>query len=53
MLIQYVSKNLGAAKIATIERANTIIDECRSQGYELTLRQLYYQFVAAALLPTI
>ena len=29
----------------TVVRANTIIDDLGAQGYTLTLRQLYYQFV--------
>ena len=29
-----------------IEKANSIIDSYRKQGYVLTLRQLYYQFVS-------
>ena len=33
-----------------IEQANRIIDEYRRQGLDLTLRQLYYQFVARGLL---
>lgn len=33
-----------------IEMANTIIDEYDMQGYTLTLRQLYYQFVGRGLL---
>lgn len=31
--------------------ANSIIDEFAEQGYELTLRQLYYQFVGKDLIP--
>lgn len=34
-----------------IEQANTIIAEYSRQGFDLTLRQLYYQFVARGLLP--
>jgi hypothetical protein len=36
--------------MAVIEQANTIIVEYLSQGFMLTLRQLFYQFVARALL---
>lgn len=35
----------------TVEQANEIIGEMRAQGYVLTLRQLYYQFVARNLIP--
>ena len=34
------------ATLAVIERANTIIEEYDAQGFVLTLRQLFYQFVA-------
>lgn len=34
-----------------IKQANEIIAEYQADGYKLTLRQLYYQFVARALLP--
>ena len=36
--------------VAVIEQANKIIDEYVEQGFTLTLRQLYYQFVARGLL---
>lgn len=36
---------------AQIEQANEIIAEYSAQGYTLTLRQLYYQFVARDLIP--
>jgi hypothetical protein len=49
--IKYVSKNMRGAKLAMIDAANVIIDEYKAQGYELTLRQLYYQFVARDMLP--
>lgn len=48
--IEYVSKNFGAARLDMIEQANTIIADYAAQGYDLTLRQLYYQFVARKLL---
>lgn len=34
-----------------VERANAIIDEYLAAGYDLTLRQLYYQFVARDAFP--
>jgi hypothetical protein len=49
--IAYITKKLSASKLRVIEQANTIIEEYQVQGYELTLRQLYYQFVARDLLP--
>ena len=38
------------SSVATIDQANTIISEYMGQGYSLTLRQLYYQFVARGLM---
>lgn len=49
--IKYVHKNLGAAKLEVIRKANDVIEEYRAQGFELTLRQLYYQFVSRAWIP--
>lgn len=49
-LIQYVDKKLGSARLAVIRKANEIIKEYEAQGYQLTLRQLYYQFVARDLI---
>lgn len=40
----------GPAAKATIANANAIIAEYAAQGFDLTLRQLYYQFVARDLL---
>ena len=34
-----------------ISKANAIIDEYERQGFDLTLRQLYYQFVSRDLIP--
>jgi hypothetical protein len=48
--IKYRDLNLGPAKLAIVEQANAIIHEYRAQGFDLTLRQLYYQFVARDLL---
>ncbi len=37
--------------MAAITQANVIIEEYAAQGFDLTLRQLYYQFVARDLIP--
>lgn len=37
--------------LATIQRARQIIQEYQDDGYRLTLRQLYYQFVARDYIP--
>ncbi len=50
MLQTFINKNFRAASLALIESANDIINEYHAQGYSLTLRQLYYQFVARGLL---
>jgi hypothetical protein len=53
MLICYdesLRDKFGARRLATIEQANEIIDNYRRQGYTLTLRQLYYQFVSRDLI---
>lgn len=48
---QFIHKNFRAKSRALIIKANEIIEEYRAQGYSLTLRQLYYQFVARDLIP--
>jgi hypothetical protein len=49
--ISYVAENFRDSKLATIATARQICEEYERQGYELTLRQLYYQFVARGLIP--
>ncbi len=44
-LICYESKQFKAASLLKIKQANEIIKDYRAQGFILTLRQLYYQFV--------
>lgn len=46
----YVPKNFGEKALAMIGQANAIIGEYEQKGFALTLRQLYYQFVARGLL---
>jgi hypothetical protein len=48
---QYVKKNFGQSSLDIIEAANRIIEDYQSQGYKLTLRQLYYRFIANDLFP--
>lgn len=50
-LIAYQDFNFGQARVGLIETANAIIEEYEAAGYTLTLRQLYYQFVARGLIP--
>lgn len=49
--ICYVKRRFSAESLAIIEKANEIITNMLSQGFDLTLRQLYYQFVSQALIP--
>ena len=49
--IMYVDKRFGMDALAAIDHANRICRQYRDQGYDLTLRQLYYQFVAHDLFP--
>ena len=44
--ICYVEKNFRKPTLDQIATANAIIDEYAAQGFDLTLRQLYYQMVA-------
>lgn len=48
--ITYLSKKFRAAALLMIQRANEIITEYAAQGFDLTLRQLYYQFVSRGFL---
>lgn len=47
---QFVTKSLRAETSEVIEQANDIIDRFQQQGYRMTLRQLYYQFVSQNLI---
>lgn len=42
----YLAKTFRPATMALIDTANDIIEEFAEDGYDLTLRQLYYQFVS-------
>jgi hypothetical protein len=50
-LICYTPKVFTRATRRIIDQANAIIADLRDQGFDLTLRQLYYQFVSRGLLP--
>lgn len=49
--ICYVPKKFRAESLRLIEIANSIITDFTAQGYDLTLRQLYYQFVGRDIIP--
>ena len=51
MFEAFIEKKFKAETRVVIDQANGIIDEYRAAGYTLTLRQLYYQFVARDLIP--
>src|SRR3954447_22293579 len=48
--ITYEHKDFRDSTLAIIAQANAICRDYASQGYDLTLRQLYYQFVARGLI---
>jgi hypothetical protein len=47
----FIEKRFGEAALYVIEQANRIIASYQAQGFTLTLRQLYYQFVSRDLIP--
>ncbi len=48
---QYITKRFESASVAMIETINQILADYQSQGYDLSLRQLYYQLVSKNLVP--
>lgn len=48
--LRYIDKRMGDVALVLIQHANLIIQEYAAQGLDLTLRQLYYQFVARGLI---
>lgn len=51
MRIPYIFKDFRNDSLRVIAQANQIAEDFAAQGYDLTLRQLYYQFVAKDLIP--
>jgi hypothetical protein len=49
--IKYKDFNFRPSTLGIINKANDIIAEYAAQGFDLTLRQLYYQFVSRDLIP--
>ena len=49
--IQYKEINFRAKSLELIGLVNQVINEYKAQGYELTLRQAYYQLVARGYIP--
>lgn len=48
---RFIDRKFSAGSLDTINHANRIILDYKAKGLTLTLRQLYYRFVAAGLLP--
>lgn len=51
MRIKYRDIHLSKANKAQLDIINQIVQKYQSQGYKLTLRQLYYQLVSADIVP--
>lgn len=51
MKVAYIEKNFRPESRRMISLVNAVIDEYREKGYDLTLRQVYYQLVAADMIP--
>ena len=49
--IEYISKRFRSGSLSLIEKVNGVISDYAAQGYSLTLRQVYYQMVARAIIP--
>jgi hypothetical protein len=49
--IAYENKAFRPESMALIEKVNTVINDYSEQGFSLTLRQVYYQMVARAIIP--
>ena len=50
MKLMYIPKRFGAPSLQVIQQCNDIISTYAAQGFDLTLRQLYYQMVSRALI---
>lgn len=48
---QFIDKSFHGSSLRLIQQANEIIGDYARQGFTLTLRQLYYQFVSRAIIP--
>lgn len=49
--IEYVARRFSDDKLKLISLVNGVIEDYQSQGYTLTLRQVYYQMVARDIIP--
>jgi hypothetical protein len=48
---QFINKRFASASLALLEKIDSILVDYEAQGYDLSLRQLYYQLVAANIIP--
>ncbi|SBW15298.1 hypothetical protein BR10RB9215_C12149 [Brucella sp. 10RB9215] len=48
---KFIDKRFNKSSLIIINQANSIIESYQRQGFQLTLRQLYYQFVSRDLIP--
>jgi hypothetical protein len=51
MKIEFISKRFRLPALILIEKCNDILDRYHNEGYDMTLRQLYYQLVSAGEIP--
>jgi len=51
MKIKYKDFRLSTGSLSLVEQCNEIIEDYTSQGFMLTLRQLYYQLVSRDIIP--
>lgn len=49
--IAYIEKKFNSDRLELIKIINSVIDDYDRQGFSLTLRQVYYQMVARAIIP--
>lgn len=47
----FIQKRFGAEALAMIDTVNQILEDYEQQGYDLSLRQLYYQLVSRNVIP--
>lgn len=48
---QFITKNFGKDSLSMVQTINRILDDYSRQGYDLSLRQLYYQLVSRNIVP--
>ncbi len=51
MQIEYVPKKFSSRLLEVVQQASDILEEYHDQGFDMTVRALYYKFVARNLFP--